>query len=352
MSGSMLQIENLSSRWGRFSLQNVEIAVEEGEYFVILGPTGAGKTLLLETVAGFHLPDRGRVLIGGEDVTHLPPEKRRVGFVYQDYMLFPHFTVRQNIEYGLRYCRHPGTLRGGRVDEIASLLKIRHLLGRSTLHLSGGEKQRVSLARALAVEPRLLLLDEPLSAIDQRFRLRLREDLAELHDKTGLTTVHVTHDHEEARAMARRLAVMNRGRVAATGTPEDIFRKPPTEFVARFVGAENLLEGNARSVKPGSEVDVGGSPFRTTEKRIGEVSLVIRPEDIHISTAEAAGPNAFRGRVAALTEAGPCVRVGVKLLRSETRLTALVSRQFYDALSINVGSEVWVKVPPERVHLL
>jgi molybdate transport system ATP-binding protein/molybdate/tungstate transport system ATP-binding protein len=237
----MIRLVDVCYKVGAFELRSINLEIERGEYFAILGPTGAGKTRLLEIIAGLQPPSSGEVWIADENVTALPPDRRRVGFMYQDYLLFPHLTVRKNIMFGLHDMAKQERLQ--RVDEISNLLGLDHLLDRHVTGLSGGEQQRIALARALAPQPRVLLLDEPLSALDPRNRRAVRRELTDLHQKFGTTTIHVTHDFEEALVVADRLAVMNKGEIVQVGMAEDVVHKPRSTFVADFFGLENVFKG-------------------------------------------------------------------------------------------------------------
>jgi molybdate/tungstate transport system ATP-binding protein len=235
----MIRIENLCVRLPDFSLEDINLHAAAGEFFVLLGPTGAGKTLLLESLAGLLPVSSGRIYLDGREVTESAPEKRGIGIVYQDSALFPHLTVRQNITFGLRYRKTNPIRSQKKFDFLIDVLRLDHLLQRTVAHLSGGEKQRVALARALVVEPALLLLDEPLSALDPNFREEIRDILKDLHFNTGVTVLMVTHDFAEARYLGQRIAVINQGRIEQIGSPEEIFRRPTTPFTARFVSMHN-----------------------------------------------------------------------------------------------------------------
>ena len=237
----MLRLEDIFLRLGAFQLRRVSLEVRQGEYAVLLGPTGTGKTVLLETVAGIHMPDQGRIFLNDRDATPLPPEARHLGVVYQDYALFPHLTVYGNIAFGLRLKNEVD--RGVRhaVEEMARFLEIAHLLDRRPRHLSGGERQRVALARALVLKPHMLLLDEPLSALDRFTRDRLRRELKRIHEEIGVAILHITHDLSEAFFLADRLLVMKEGEILQEGRPEEVLKRPENRFVAELLGIENFI---------------------------------------------------------------------------------------------------------------
>jgi molybdate/tungstate transport system ATP-binding protein len=276
----MIRLENLDVRLHGFSLQKIDFGIEKGEFFTLLGPTGAGKTVVLEAVIGLVPVTEGRIWINSRDVTRLPPEKRGISIVYQDYALFPHLTVHENIVYGLRYHKKGGRKAGKNLDFLIDRFSLRHILGRSILNLSGGEMQRVALARALAVDPSLLLLDEPLSALDPNFREEIREILKKLHADTGITVLMVTHDFSEAQYLGQRSAVINEGRLEQVGTVTEIFHQPATPFVAKFVGMKNVFS----AIFEGGKAYVGNLQIEmgcNVEEH--KKYIAMRPEDIHIS---------------------------------------------------------------------
>ena len=234
----MIEVSNLGCSFGDFALQDVSLRIEKAQYWVLLGPSGCGKSVLLQTIAGFFSPSSGQVAIDGRDATAQPPEKRNIGLVFQQAALFPHLSVRANIEYGLRARRVPADEIRRTVDDLIERLGLAAILPRPVATLSGGEAQRVAIARALGPKPVLLLLDEPLSALDHNARLELQAELARLHKELALTTLHVTHSREEAAALSDRLAIMNRGRIVQTGTMAEVSAKPRCPFVARFLGLD------------------------------------------------------------------------------------------------------------------
>jgi putative spermidine/putrescine transport system ATP-binding protein len=234
------------------AVDGVDLEIGAGEFFTLLGPSGSGKTTTLRLIAGFERPDGGRVELGGSDVTGLPPYARDVNTVFQDYALFPHMTVAQNVEYGLRVKRVPKGKRGERAEEALGIVQLAGLGGRKPSQLSGGQQQRVALARAIVNRPRVLLLDEPLGALDLKLRQGMQIELKRIQQEVGITFVYVTHDQEEALTMSDRIAVFNHGRIEQIGSPVDVYEHPATEFVAGFVGVSNLLEREGRrfTVRP------------------------------------------------------------------------------------------------------
>ncbi len=342
----------MSKEWGGFSLRKINLEVQGGEYFVILGPTGAGKTLLLEIVAGFHRPDEGKIIVGGEDVTDLPPERRRIGFVYQEYFLFPHLKVRENVEFGLRMRGEDEKKIRRRSLRIMRALGIDHLKARYPAALSGGEKQRVALARALVLEPRLLLLDEPLSALDPITRENLRNELKSVHRRFGTTFIHVTHDREEALLLADRIGVMNKGRIVEIGEPEKIFRKPRSEFVANFVGFENVFRGTSVAKGGIAEVDLGnGVRIEAVGEKSGGVKACIRPEEIFLSKRplESSGRNVLRGWISEISDRGATVRLKV---RAGKEFAVIVTKRSFEDLKLRTGSKVYLTFKASAVHLI
>jgi spermidine/putrescine transport system ATP-binding protein len=304
MIGSNVKITGLNKSFGDFSvLNNINLEIKQGEFFSLLGPSGCGKTTLLRIIAGFEMPDGGVVLLNDQDVLPLPPDKRQVNTVFQNYALFPHLTVFEIVAFSIRLKHFDKDLINNKVMEYLNLVQLEAHAHKKPNQLSGGQKQRVAIARALINEPRVLLLDEPLSALDAKLRQHMLIELDEIHDKIGITFIYVTHDQQEALSVSDRIAVMNKGDVLQVGTPYEIYESPATDFVAHFIGDTNLFDGVISSVEPfdrGAEhevlagIDVPGlGRIKVTtldEIYVGDkVSWTIRPEKILISKEKPAG---------------------------------------------------------------
>ncbi|MXV18531.1 polyamine ABC transporter ATP-binding protein [Deinococcus xianganensis] len=283
-------------------LDDIDLDIRRGEFFSLLGPSGCGKTTLLRILAGFEQPDAGAVLIGGQDMTGVPPHRRDVNTVFQSYALFPHMTVQDNVAFGLRMKGVPAAQIRGRVMQALERVRIADFAARRPDQLSGGQRQRVALARAIVNEPQVLLLDEPLSALDLKLRKELQVELANLQETLGMTFVFVTHDQEEALVMSDRIAVMNRGRVEQLGRAEELYERPRTAFVANFLGSSNLIPGTVLTVD-GHEatVQTEHGPLRTTHGaglRPGQsVTLSVRPEKLRMERDDETEGNEIRARV-------------------------------------------------------
>jgi len=355
MTAPFVGTEGLSLRVGAFALRDITFAVGPGEVFVILGPSGAGKSLLLETLAGFYRPVCGRIFIGGGEVTDLPPEARRVAFMFQDYALFPHLSVRQNVEFGRRFS--PRRLDAEPVSALLARLGLEHVAARKPTGLSGGEKQRVALARALAMEPALFLFDEPLAALDARTRDALRADLKSFLTEARVPAIYVTHDQLEALALADRMAVMSGGELVQVGTPSEIFNAPANKLVADFVGVETVLEGTVIEASEGiARIRIGAevlhalsNGFATADSR---VLACIRPEDVALARTkhpDSSVRNQFEARVLAIEAAGPLFKV---TLDAGFPLVAYIAKQSYLELGLAPGAEVVASIKATAIHLL
>ncbi|MBS3817623.1 MAG: ABC transporter ATP-binding protein [Candidatus Thermoplasmatota archaeon] len=344
----MIKIDSLNNEWKDFQLSDISFEVEENEYFVLLGPTGSGKTLLLELIAGFHRPDSGTMMVNGEDFTTLPPNERNFAFVYQDYMLFPHLNVKENIAYGLKI-RDDDEIEK-KVERTAEKVGIDGLLERDIQKLSGGEKQRVALARALILEPEVLLLDEPFGSLDHKTSKELRSMVKKLHSELGITTIHVTHDQEEAVVLGERVAVMKEGKIEQIDTPQRIMRKPDSRFIAEFVGTGNIFKGVAKRKENISAVQIGEVTFHSTSDLEGEVTATLRPEDIILAetSLESSARNNFSGTVKEITDRGIYQEIVVDM---GVLLTVYVTRQSVEDLSLRKGKDVNVIFKASAVHL-
>ncbi|MFN4046298.1 MAG: ABC transporter ATP-binding protein, partial [Acidilobaceae archaeon] len=328
-------LENVDKAYGKVkALDRVSIKVMRGELFTILGPSGCGKTTTLRVIAGFEIPDSGRVYIDGVDVTFKKPYERSTAMVFQNYALWPHMSVFDNIAYGLKLRGYSEAEIKKRVGWVLELLDLKGLEKRYPLQLSGGQQQRVALARALVVEPKVLLLDEPLSNLDARLRLRVREEIVALQKKLGITTVYVTHDQEEAMSISDRIAVMDKGRVVQVGTPWEVYNKPVNYFVATFMGRSNTLNGivSERVSEELYEVDVKGiklygiAPGGESLDRGLNVAVVIRPESLR-RAEEDDKVNIIEGSVRRVSLLGYTLQVRVDLSNGASVTAYLPSKE-------------------------
>lgn len=340
----MIELEGLSIDLPGFSLDSLSLSVEEGEFFMVVGPSGAGKTLMLEAIAGLRPIAAGRIRIRGNDVTRLLPEKRKVALVYQDYALFPHMTVTQNIRWGLRFSADRDNRH---VDGLIRLLKLDFLLDRSPLTLSGGEQQRVALARALAVKPSLLLLDEPLSALDPRFREELQDYLGRIN-REGMTIVMVTHDFGEVLSLGHRVAVLHGGSLQQVGDVREVFREPVNRQVAEFVGMKNIFPA---TVKGGRAFLEGGVSFTLENCNDSCTGFIgIRPEDVVLDSAfPESFANTFSGRITSIVPRGMAFEVVLQAdgfrLTGRTLSSTILSRD------IRIGQPCRACFSPGSIHV-
>jgi iron(III) transport system ATP-binding protein len=349
-----LRVAGLTRRFGAFTaLDGIDLEVQRGEFVCFLGPSGCGKTTLLRAIAGLDRHDEGAIWMAGRDVSRAPPAERDFGIVFQSYALFPNLTVSQNVGYGLVNRRMRRAARESRVRELLALVGMPEQGTKYPVQLSGGQQQRVALARALATSPSLLLLDEPLSALDAKVRVRLREEIRDLQRRLGVTTIMVTHDQEEALAMADRIVVMNRGAIEQVGTPSDIYQRPVTPFVADFIGAMTFLDGvvtGPQRVQAGSiALDCAGERGFLPGAR---VKLGFRPEEIRVRGVQAQDANALSVRIDGLEFLGAYCRARLAPDHAgATPITADFSANLMRDLGMAPGQTILVALPPESIRL-
>ena len=320
---TFLSIENLQKTYGATKVvQRFDLGVAPGEFVSFLGPSGCGKTTTLRMIAGFETASAGTIRIAGRDVTNLPPNQRNVGMVFQSYALFPNMTAAQNVAFGLKVAKKPAAEIKTRVAEMLDVVKLPHLADRYPFQMSGGQQQRVALARALATSPQLLLLDEPLSALDAKVRVALREELKGLQRDLGITTIYVTHDQEEALSMSDRIVVMSEGRIEQLGTPFEIYNNPRTRFVASFVGTLNILKALVVDAGQGA-IRIDGQDLRAARQlneKNGEIcSIALRPEAVSLIDPGRGG-NRIKGTIEEVAFLGAVVRIKVGLGESRIML--------------------------------
>ena len=320
-----LEIERLTKHFGAtVAVHEVSLNVNDGEFVMLLGPSGCGKTTTLRMIAGFIAPTAGRVRLGGNDITVLPPWKRNAGMVFQSYALFPHLTVAQNVAFGLEMRRIEKSDIPARVTEALRMVRLDGLAERLPRQLSGGQQQRVALARALVIRPDVLLLDEPLSNLDAKLRETVRVEIRELQQKLGITTVMVTHDQEEALIMADRLVVMSDGAVRQVGTQRDLYERPADAFVAGFVGRSNLLSG--RFIEPGRFETGGGVAIACSDGAAGPAVIALRPERIALGPAAVGLDNRLNGTVELVSYLGSSIDVHVRVSSADRVVVSLPNR--------------------------
>jgi spermidine/putrescine transport system ATP-binding protein len=361
------ELRGVTKTFGQsIALDRIDLIAREGEFLTLLGPSGCGKTTCLRLISGLEQPDSGSVLLGGSDVTAQPPYRREVNQVFQSYALFPHLNVRENIEFGLRMQRLSATEMRRRVNQVVELVSLGELTARRPAQLSGGQRQRVALARALVCEPKVLLLDEPLSALDARLRAQVRTELRLLQRRLGLTFIFVTHDQEEALTLSDRVAVLNRGRLEQIGTVEDIYHRPASRFVAGFVGEANVLTaevvgcaGAHCDCQAGAlRLEVLASNLPESQRRAGErLTLLIRPERIQMLRerpvdgssnvfAAQVGDRVFQGATLSFL-LQPAAGGGDNPAPWELRALAMEA-----ARETPVGTRLWVRIAPGDISVL
>ena len=345
-----VKLRNIRKTFGEVvALDNVSLDIKDGELFTLLGPSGCGKTTLLRIIAGLEFPDDGKVLFNDRDVTYVKASKRNTAMVFQNYALWPHMTVFENIAFGLQIRKYPKDEIKKKVYNILRLVRLEGLEKRFPGQLSGGQQQRVALARALVVEPDVLLLDEPLSNLDAKLRIEMREEIRRIQKEIGITTIYVTHDQEEALTISDRVAVMNRGRVLQVGTPIEIYRDPKNEFVASFIGKSTLLRGVLKKVLDGyGVVDLGGFEVKgKLEDRFREgerVTVIFRPEDCILG--DTSGENRIEGVIESVMFIGSYFHIKLDVNGKSVLIKAEVDKDYSE------GMPLAFSIPPDEVKII
>lgn len=345
---AFLELRHIRKDFGAFTaLADISLGIQRGELVCFLGPSGCGKTTLLRVIAGLEVQSAGEVWQGGRDISRLPPAQRDYGIVFQSYALFPNLSVAENVAYGLVNRKTPRAQVGARVAELLKLVGLPGTERKYPAQLSGGQQQRIALARALATSPGLLLLDEPLSALDALERVRLRQEIRALQQKVGVTTVMVTHDQEEALSVADRIVVMNQGVIEQVGTPMEIYREPATPFVADFVGKANVLPGKVRA----GHLEFGGLriPYRGQDR---DARVYLRPEDVLARPIAPGDPHVFEASIEKIEFLGSYCHVHVASPALQpNKLTVYLSLNYLSEASLAVGSPLKLKLLPERLKV-
>jgi putative spermidine/putrescine transport system ATP-binding protein len=352
---AFLEINNVRKAFAQsVAVHNFDLQVERGEFVSFLGPSGCGKTTTLRMIAGFETPTSGTILVDGQDMTYRPPNQRNVGMVFQSYALFPNMTVADNIGFGLKVARRPAAEIQERIVEMLRIIHMADFGARYPYQLSGGQQQRVALARALAIRPQVLLLDEPLSALDAKIRISLRQEIRSIQRQLGITTIYVTHDQEEALSLSDRIVVMSAGHVEQIGTPFEIYNFPLTSFVASFVGTLNVLPASVLDAA-GGRLEVDGQEIRAAQPIADRapgapVKIALRPETISINVNGAAnGANHMRGTVEDVMFLGAIVRVRVRFAEHAVHLDTFNNPH----LSLpQHGEQITLSFPPEACLIL
>lgn len=347
-----LSVRKVNKHFGKFqALKDVNFDVKEGEFVCILGPSGCGKTTLLRVIAGLESQSEGEINQNNKNISQLPPDQRDFGIVFQSYALFPNLTVKNNISFGLKTRKQNKDVIDRRVDELLNLVGLSDHINKYSAQLSGGEQQRVALARALAPSPGLLLLDEPLSALDAKVRQHLRLEIKNLQRKLGVTTIMVTHDQEEALTMADRIILMNKGVIEQEGSPQDIYSKPTTAFSANFIGTTNLFKANKIS---SNSIEIHGSILECNDDIKDDVSTVtIRPEDVKISNSEN-NQNIFTGTVKELEFLGSNIRGHIEVnFKSQTDIVICnFASEYIQNHNIQKDTSINISLQPHAIKIV
>lgn len=356
-----IKIDNVQKAFGKvFAVDHLNLEIKDGEFFTFLGPSGCGKTTTLRMIAGFYYPTKGVVRFGEKDMTRVPPEKRNTGMVFQNYALFPHMTVFENVAFGLRVRKVSQSDLKARVQDVLRKVRLEKYIDRQVSQLSGGQQQRVALARALVIEPEILLLDEPLSNLDAKLRDEMRSEILRLQQEYKITTIYVTHDQAEALSMSDRIAVFNFGVCQQVGTPSEIYNEPANDFVAGFIGEINLLSikvdkidqdqiyVSAQNGEVVKKLIVHNRPFNFNSEDKGDLALSIRPESIKIFETQTTGVNVFKGKIEAVEFFGSVVNISVNVDGLHMQVNILNNVRS----SLKPGSQVWVELPQDQIRII
>jgi spermidine/putrescine ABC transporter ATP-binding subunit len=355
MTDTIVSIRNVTKSFpgGIKAVDNVSFDIAQNEFFALLGPSGCGKTTLLRMISGLETPTGGQIIIGGEDMALTPPNKRPTNMVFQSYAVFPHMTVADNVAYGLKVTGVPRDETKRRVTEALEMVKLTALANRKPDQMSGGQRQRVALARALVKRPKVLLLDEPLSALDAKLRDEMRLELTRLQENVGITFIIVTHDQDEALSMASRIAVMDRGAVRQIATPAELYEHPTSRFVADFIGKVNLIEAQAISNLPGSLVcevkGIGRIELPSAEPAAGTIAIAVRPEKLKIGTSEPLAANVIkvRGKVRDVAYYGDTSHVVVQADNGPDLSVNVQNESRLGGAGVERGQQVWLHWSPQ-----
>jgi spermidine/putrescine ABC transporter ATP-binding subunit len=355
MTDTIVSIRNVTKSFpgGVKAVDNVSFDIAQNEFFALLGPSGCGKTTLLRMISGLETPTGGHIIIGGEDMALTPPNKRPTNMVFQSYAVFPHMTVTENVAYGLKVTGVPRDETKRRVTEALEMVKLTTLANRKPDQMSGGQRQRVALARALVKRPKVLLLDEPLSALDAKLRDEMRLELTRLQENVGITFIIVTHDQDEALSMASRIAVMDRGAVRQIATPAELYEHPTSRFVADFIGKVNLIEAQAISNLPGSLVcevkGIGRIELPSAEPAAGTIAIAVRPEKLKIGTSEPLAANVIkvRGKVRDVAYYGDTSHVVVQADNGPDLSVNVQNESRLGGAGVERGQQVWLHWSPQ-----
>jgi spermidine/putrescine transport system ATP-binding protein len=341
----MIEVAGVTKTFGQLrAVDNVDLLVKPGEFLSLLGPSGCGKTTLLRLIAGFEIPDAGKILLGNVDVTRLAPYERDVTQVFQSYALFPHMTVAQNIAFGLRMDKVPRREMRARVAEALAMVSLVGQENKKPRQLSGGQQQRVALARAIVCKPKVLLLDEPLSALDAKLRESMQLELRQLHQKLGMTFIFVTHDQSEALTMSDRIAVMNQGRIEQIGPPMEVYLRPQTPFVADFVGQANIWSGEVRAEK----LQIADDFFIPVNSAKPAARVLVRPERIRVFAHKTSGDD-VPVTIVDVIFSGPTIELIMRTL-SGVNVSALALEA--DAENLRPGQQAFIRIDARDVHVL